>query len=119
MVFVSCGGQRVRAQMAGRADADGALDAGYAGLTENYHELEATAERAIATHESERGAISQEVLDEADRLLDEAGLAASVAAEPSSPVDDPNRRCGSARAIRAGRGWGTAGRSRRPAVRPR
>jgi len=28
-------------------------------------------------------------LAEADRLLDEAGLAASVAAEPSSPVDDP------------------------------
>jgi len=46
-------------------------------------------ERAIATFESECGPISQQALDEADRLLDEAGLAASVAAEPSSPVDDP------------------------------
>jgi len=46
-------------------------------------------ERAIATYEAEDGPISQQALDEADRLLDEAGLAASVAAEPSSPVDDP------------------------------
>ncbi len=31
-------------------------------------------ERAIATYESEYGPISQDALDEADRLLDEAGL---------------------------------------------
>jgi len=31
-------------------------------------------ERAIAAHESEHGRISQEALDKADRLLDEAGL---------------------------------------------
>ena len=31
-------------------------------------------ERAIATYESEHGPISQDALDEADRLLDEAGL---------------------------------------------
>src|SRR5664280_570518 len=32
------------------------------------------------------------------------------------PQDDPSCRSGSVRAISAGRGWGTAGRSRRPAV---
>jgi len=31
-------------------------------------------ERAIATYESEYGPISQDALDEADRLLDEVGL---------------------------------------------
>lgn len=31
-------------------------------------------QRAIATYESEHGPISQQALDEADRLLDEAGL---------------------------------------------
>lgn len=31
-------------------------------------------ERAIATYESAHGPISQDALDEADRLLDEAGL---------------------------------------------
>ena len=31
-------------------------------------------ERAIATYESEHGPISQAALDEADRMLDEAGL---------------------------------------------
>lgn len=31
-------------------------------------------ERAISTYESEHGPISQDALDEADRLLDEAGL---------------------------------------------
>ena len=31
-------------------------------------------ERAVATYESEHGQISQHALDDADRLLDEAGL---------------------------------------------
>lgn len=31
-------------------------------------------ERAVASYEAEHGPISQEALDEADRLLDEAGL---------------------------------------------
>ncbi len=31
-------------------------------------------ERAVASYESEHGPISQEALEEADRLLDEAGL---------------------------------------------